>query len=155
MQSLKYLSVFSQFASIRGENIIQKYDGMGYSLIGKAIQAGPEKLKEILKDFDLKDDITTGGARPLHLCGMSKRGQMCTQTLIDAGADIHALDTYNYSALHRFASNDLAIGAEAIVKAGADPNFRPPGSDSSPIEIAKRSRALKFLMEMQRLGHYS
>jgi ankyrin repeat protein len=155
MQSLKYLSVFSQFASIRGENIIQKYDGIGYSLIGKAIQAGPEKLKEILKDFDLKDDITTGGARPLHLCGMSKRGQMCTQILIDAGADIHALDTYNYSALHRFASNDLAIGAEAIVKAGADPNFRPPGSDSSPIEIAKRSRALKFLMEMQRLGHYS
>lgn len=127
---------------------------MGYSLIAKAIQAGPEKMKEILNDFDLKDDITTGGARPLHICGMSMRGQQCTQALIDAGADIHALDTYNYSALHRCASNDLAIGAEALVNAGADPNHRPPGSDSSPIEIAKRSRALKFLMAMQRLGHY-
>lgn len=130
------------------------YDGMGYSLIARAIQAGPEKVSEVLIDLDLKDDITTGGARPLHICGMSRKGQLSTQVLIEAGADIHALDTYNYSALHRCASNDLEVGAEALVKAGADPNFKPPESDSSPMEIALRSRALKFLMAMQRLGHY-
>jgi len=102
----------------------------------------------------LKNEVSTGGARPLHVCGMSQRGQLSTQTLIEAGADIHALDTYNYNALHRMASNNLEIGAEALVKAGLDPNFRPPDSDCSPMDIAKRSRALKFLMTMQRLGHY-
>lgn len=85
---------------------------------------------------------------------MSTNGQHCTKTIIDAGADIHALDTYNYNALHRMASNDLEIGAEALVNAGLDPNYKPPESDSSPIDIARRSRALKFLMTMQRLGHY-
>ena len=102
----------------------------------------------------MKDEVSTGGARPLHVCGMSKRGQLCTQTLIDAGADIHALDTYNYNALHRMASNNLDIGGECLVKAGLDPNYRPPESDCSPIDIARRSRAINFLMAMQRLGHY-
>merc|ERR1712151_230823 len=132
------------------------YDGNGYSFMSKAIHTGqPEKVEEILKDYDfLKDEISTGGARPLHVCGMSRKGQLCTKALIDAGADIHALDTYNYNALHRMASNDLEIGGEALVKAGLDPNYRPPKSDSSPIDIARRSRAIKFLMTMQRLGHY-
>jgi len=131
------------------------YDGKGYSLMSRAIQVGEEKVKEILKDFpELKDEVSTGGARPLHVCGMSQKGQLATQALIDAGADMHALDTYNYNALHRMASNNLDIGGEALVKAGLDPNYTPPGSDSSPIDIAKRSRAIKFLMAMQRLGHY-
>jgi len=131
------------------------YDGTGYSLMSRAIQAGPDKVAAILKDYDfLKNEISTGGARPLHVCGMSRNGQLCTKTIIDAGADIHALDTYNYNALHRMASNDLEIGAEALVNAGLDPNYKSPKSDSSPIDIARRSRALKFLMTMQRLGHY-
>merc|ERR1719437_175153 len=126
------------------------YDGTGYALMSRAIQVGPQKVKEILQDFNiLKDEISTGGARPLHVCGMSRQGQLCAQTLIDAGAEIHALDTYNYNALHRMASNDLEIGAEALVNAGLDPNYKPPESNSSPIDIAKRSRAIKFLMKMQ------
>ena len=131
------------------------YDETGYSLMSRAIQAGPEKVKEILQDFNiLKDEISTGGARPIHVCGMSRQGQLCTQSFIDAGADIHALDTYNYNALHRMASNDLEIGAEALVNAGVDPNYKPPESNSSPIDIAKRSRAIKFLMKMQSMGYY-
>jgi len=122
------------------------YDGMGYSLIARAIQAGPEKVSEVLTDIDLKDDIIAGGARPLHICGMSRKGQLCTQVFIEAGANIYALVTYNYSALHRCASNNLKVGAEALVKAGADPNFKPPEPDSSPTGIALRSRAMKFLM---------
>ena len=78
---------------------------------------------------------------------MSKTGQLSTKVLIDAGADIHALDTYNYNALHRMASNNLDIGGEALVKAGLDPNERGQ-SDSSPIDIARRSRAINFLMAM-------
>ena len=112
-------------------------------------------MKELLKDFpELKDEISTGGARPVHVCGMSRRGELATQALVDAGADLNALDTYNYNALHRMASNDLHIGAEVLVKAGMDPNYKPPGSDDTPIGIARRSRAINFLMTMQRLGHY-
>jgi len=130
------------------------YDGKGYSLMSKAIHAGPEKVKEILKDFpELKEEVSTGGAHPLHVCGMSKNGQLSTQILIDAGADIHAIDTYNYNALHRMASNNLEIGGEALVKAGLNPNDRGKG-EASPIDIAKRSRAINFLMAMQKLGHY-
>lgn len=131
------------------------YDGNGYSFMSRAIHAGPEKVKEILFQFpQLKEEISTGGAQPLHVCGMSHRGELSTQILIDAGADIYAQDTYGYTPLHRMASNNLAIGGEAIVKAGHDPNQNIEGADSTPIEIAKRSRAVKFLMKMQELGHY-
>jgi len=130
------------------------YDGGGYSLMSRAIHAGEEKVRELLIDFPmLKDEISTGGARPLHVCGMSRKGQLATQALIDVGADLHALDTYNYNALHRMASNNLEIGGEALVKAGLDPNYVPPGADSSPMDIARRSRAIQFLMAMQRLGY--
>lgn len=131
------------------------YDGKGYSLMSRAIHVGPAKVQELLTDFpQLKEEIGTGGARPLHVCGMSQRGQQSTQILIDAGADIYAVDTYGYTALHRMASNNLAIGAEALVRAGHDPNMVMPEADSTPIEIAKRSRAIQFLMKMQELGHY-
>ena len=131
------------------------YDGTGYSLMSRALHAGPEKVKEILADFpELKDEISTGGARPLHMCGMSRRGELSTQLLIDVGADIYAVDTYGYTALHRMASNNLANGGEALVRAGHDPNMVMDGADSTPIEIARRSRAIDFLMRMQKLGHY-
>jgi hypothetical protein len=131
------------------------YDGNGYSLMARAIHVGPNKVVELLNDFpQLIQEVSTGGATPLHICGMSERGQHCTQTLVDAGADVHALDSYNYNALHRMASNDLKIGAEVLVKAGVDPNGKVEEADSTPIEIARRQRAIGFLMEMQRLGHY-
>lgn len=131
------------------------YDGSGYSLMGRAIHIGKEKVIELLEDFpQLIEEVSTGGARPLHICGMSERGQHCTQTLIDAGADIFALDTYNYNALHRMASNDLDIGAKALVRAGLDPNSKDDRADSTPIDIAKRQRAIKFLMKMQKMGYY-
>ena len=52
------------------------------------------------------------------------------------------------------AGNNLEIGGEALVKAGFDPNRSMEGADSTPIEIAKRSRAIQFLMKMQDLGYY-
>ena len=131
------------------------YDGKGYSLMSRAIHMGEAKVREVLKGHPyLKDEISTGGARPLHVCGMSKKGQLATQAVVNAGADINALDTYNYNALHRMASNDLHIGGEVLVKAGMDPNYKPPEAVSTPIDIARRSRAINFLMTMQKLGHY-
>ena len=123
--------------------------------MSKAIHVGAEKVGEILKDYpELREDISTGGARPLHMCGMSCHGQLSTQSLIDAQADIYAQDTYGYTALHRMASNNLEVGGEALVLAGHDPNMKMKGADSTPIEIARRSRAIQFLMKMQKLGHY-
>lgn len=131
------------------------YDVGGYSLMSRAIHAGPDKVTELLNDYpQLIEEVSTGGATPLHVCGMSERGQHCTRILVDAGANIHALDSYNYNALHRIASNDLEIGAQVLVIAGVDPNGKVEGADSTPIEIARRQRAIEFLMTMQRLGHY-
>mmetsp|Transcript_14496 Transcript_14496/g.39958 ORF Transcript_14496/g.39958 Transcript_14496/m.39958 type:complete len:170 (+) Transcript_14496:281-790(+) len=131
------------------------YDGKGYTLMNRAIQVGPEKVKELVSDFpELKEEMSTGGARPLHTCGMSQKNQLSTQALIDAGADIYSQDTYGYTALHRMASNNLTIGGEALVRAGQDPKKPMAGADSTPIQIARRSRALQFLMKMQELGHY-
>lgn len=64
------------------------YAGNGYSLMSRAVHTGnPDKVVEILADYpELVGEVSTGGARPLHVCGMSKRGQLCTQALIDAGA---------------------------------------------------------------------
>lgn len=74
---------------------------------------------------------------------MSRTGQLSTQVLIDAGADIEALDTYGYTPLHRMASNNLAVGAEALLAAGADPrktSGKPYGGDT-PLAIARQSGA--------------
>eukprot|EP00121_Abeoforma_whisleri_P014720 Awhi_evm1s13577 len=131
------------------------YNGKGYSFMSRAIHKGPETVKRVLEDFrGLQEEISTGGARPLHMCGMSQRGQLATQALVDAGADIYAQDTYGYTPLHRMASNNLAIGGEVLVKAGQDPNASMEGADMSPIEIAKQSRAVQFLRKMQEIGYY-
>jgi ankyrin repeat protein len=45
--------------------------------------------------------------------------QKSTSYLISRGADIEASDTYGYRPLHRMASNNLAIGAEALLASGA------------------------------------
>lgn len=38
-----------------------------------------------------------------------------------------AVDTYGYRPLHRMASNNLAVGAEALLAAGANPNPKAIG----------------------------
>ena len=124
------------------------YDGGGYSLMAKAIQAGPDTVKRLLGDFpELASEVSTGGATPLHTCGMSRRGEQSTQTLIDAGADIEALDTYGYTPLHRMASNNLAIGFEALLKAGADIRraTEAPYPGSTPLLIAQQAHATAVL----------
>lgn len=85
---------------------------------------------------------------------MSRRGQQCTQLLIDAGGDIHALDTYGYTPLHRMASNDLAAGAEALLKAGADAGARTqaPYAGDTPLRIALQSGAAEVAAVLRRYG---
>ena len=116
------------------------YDGRGYAAVSKALK-DETTLRELLKNRpDAVDEVTTGGARPLHMCGMSQTNQLVTNVLIEYGANIEELDTYGYAPLHRMASNNLAIGAEALLRAGADPMWAG-GTDQSPLDVARESHA--------------
>lgn len=131
------------------------YAGTGYTNMAKAIHRGPDAVSALLlQDPSLVNEIMTGGATPLHTCGMSRQGQMSTQLLIDAGANIEAIDTYGYTPLHRMASNNLAIGAEALLKAGADVNkatLRPYAGDTA-LKIAIQSRASDVITVLRKYG---
>jgi len=117
------------------------YAGGGYSPIVQALQSGADAVKTLLDKYpDLVNDVTTGGATPLHMCGMSKRGEQQTALLISRGGDIEAVDTYGYRPLHRMASNNLAIGAQALLDAGANATVMA-GDRSTPMDIARQAGA--------------
>ena len=66
----------------------------------------PGSLRPLLKKYpDLVNDYTTGGAAPLHMCGMSRENQDAVAVLVEFGADIEALDTYGMTPLHRMVCN--------------------------------------------------
>ncbi|GIL88324.1 hypothetical protein Vretifemale_16290 [Volvox reticuliferus] len=130
------------------------YAGGGYTEMAQAIHQGPDAVRRLLSGGADPNEIMTGGARPLHTCGMSKRGQLATQVLIEAGADVEALDTYGYTPLHRMASNNLVIGAEALLKAGADPNRETdkPYIGERPLQIAQFAGAREVEEVLIRYG---
>ena len=99
------------------------------------------------------NDITTGGASPLHMCGMSRENQHAVSTLLDFGADIEALDTYGMTPLHRMASNNLALGAKMLIAAGANPNNRGAIS-CTPMEVARQSRAVDVIKVLEAISAY-
>lgn len=117
-----------------------------------AIQSGPDAVAALLRELPASaDEVTTGGARPLHVCAMSQRGQHSAELLIAAGAAIDPIDTWGYTPLQRMATNDLGVGAAALLRAGAD-RLRPSGlegSGESARELALRLRSFAVLREMQ------
>jgi len=117
------------------------YAGGGYTPIVKALKDENILIKLLEKYPDLVNDITTGGAQPLHMCGMSQANQQTTSSLIQHGGDIEALDTYGMTPLHRMASNNLPVGAKALLEAGADPD-NTGMIGATPAEIAMDSRAM-------------
>ena len=117
------------------------YAGGGYTEMAQAIQRGPDAVAALLARGADANEEATGGARPLHTCGMSRRGQACVRVLLAAGAQVDALDTYGYTPLHRMASNDLADGACALLEAGAEVNALTRYSDQTPLFIARFSGA--------------
>jgi ankyrin repeat protein len=115
------------------------YAGGGYTPVSDAIATfnrevsggvpTPETTLAKLLDAhpDLVNDVSTGGASPLHTCGMSRANQHATAFLISRGADVDA-------------SNNLAIAAEALLKRGADPDANGP-----PRDVATQSEARDVL----------
>jgi len=117
------------------------YDGTGYSPMSRAIQRGPQAVAALLDERpDLANEISTGGATPLHMCGMSRRGQTSTGVIISRGGNIEAVDTYGYRPLHRMASNNLADGARALLAAGADVHARAGGETALAVAVGSRAR---------------
>merc|ERR1711879_77966 len=79
-----------------------------------------EELFQSIKDRDerkqLANLVMTGGARPLHMCGMGRGGDTSEfiQVLIKYGADVNAKDNYEYTPMDRLASN--SVRGNAILK---------------------------------------
>jgi len=127
------------------------YAGGGYTPIVKAL-GDAQELKRLLDKFpDLVNDISTGGAQPLHNCGMSQRNQHSVDLLVSRGADIEAVDTYGYTPLLRMASNNLAVGAKALLEAGADPNNKGRAG-CTPLECALSSGARDVIKVLKESG---
>ena len=80
---------------------------------------------------------------------MSPAGQRSAALLAARGADVGALDSYGYTPLFRMASNNLAEGAEALLRAGADPGFRSARGETAT-SIARASSAMGVLAVLQR-----
>ena len=100
------------------------YAGGGYTPLSKAIRTGPEAVATLLAaEPELAWEVSTGGATPLHVCGMSPRGQHSTPLLLDGARNIEARDAWGYTALQRHATNDLASGARALIEAGKPCHF--------------------------------
>jgi hypothetical protein len=98
----------------------------GYTAIAQIIMAGDvDGLDSLLTSAgenatQLSNLVMTGGARPLHMCGMSRGGDASAlvQVLLKHGADVNAKDNYELSPFDRLASNSV-VGNEALRKAGA------------------------------------
>jgi len=120
------------------------YAGGGYTPVNEALR-NIGKLNALLDKYpDLVNDISTGGANPLHMCGMSAANQHAVTVLARRGADIEALETYGMTPLHRMASNNLAVGAELLLQAGADPNYKGRVG-ITPMEMASQSHATQVM----------
>jgi len=132
------------------------YAGGGYTPMSKALRFGPKAIAPLLEKYpELVNEVSTGGASPLHMCGMGADNQISTAYLIERGGDMEATDTYGYKPLHRMASNNLAIGARALLEAGANLNAKT-GRGETAISIAKEAGAmtvLKVLKEFDSSKH--
>ena len=59
------------------------YAGGGYTPMSNALRGGEQTLKPLLERFpDLVNEVTTGGATPLHMCGMGRDNQKSTAYII-------------------------------------------------------------------------
>lgn len=61
---------------------------------------------------------------------------------------MEAVDTYGFRPLHRMASNNLEVGALALVKAGADINAHTASGDTAA-DVARHSAARAVLRVLQ------
>ena len=62
------------------------YAGGGYTAMSLALQSGPDAVGSLLdRDPSLVNEVSTGGATPLHMCGMGRTNQRSTAYVISRG----------------------------------------------------------------------
>lgn len=128
------------------------YAGGGYTEVSAALRRGPQAVGLILeRDMSLVNEISTGGATPLHMCGMGEINQLSTEYIVKMGGDVNAVDTYGHTALHRMAANNLPVGAEALCKAGANVSVRTAFGET-PLQTAMQSRAVDVIRVLKKHG---
>ncbi len=118
------------------------YAGGGYTPTSRLVQRAdlPALAAWLSAHPDLANEVSTGGATPLHMAGMSRSGQRSAALLAERGGAVEAVDTYGYRPLHRMASNNLAEGAAALLAAGADASARTRGGQTA-LQVARESGA--------------
>jgi len=104
----------------------------GYSVISTLIIDGnASRLDALFNSIDSETDrrslanlVMTGGARPLHMCGMSYGADAAelVKVLIKHGADVNAKDNYSMTPIDRLGSNAVT-GASILKKHGAVSGF--------------------------------
>ncbi|KAK3239270.1 hypothetical protein CYMTET_50788 [Cymbomonas tetramitiformis] len=128
------------------------YAGGGYTEVSAALRRGPNELVLIFeREPSLVNEISTGGATPLHMCGMGAVNQLSTEYIVQMGGHVDAVDTYGHTALHRMASNNLPVGAEALIKAGANVSVRTAFGET-PLQTAMQSRAVDVVRVLKKYG---
>lgn len=104
-------------------------ENRGYTKIAHLIMKGDSsKLASLLKAAGeeqakkLANLVMSGGARPLHMCGMSRGGDSSEliRVLLDAGAEVNAKDNYEMTAMDRLSSNAVS-GNELLRRHGGLP----------------------------------
>lgn len=130
------------------------YAGGGYTELSNAIRTGPDAVARLLAaQPELAFEVSTGGATPLHVCGMCPGGQRSTRLLIEArgGHDLDTRDTWGFTALQRHATNNLALGAKALLDAGASHTCSSglEGTGDSARALARRLRSFAVLKVFQ------
>jgi hypothetical protein len=99
----------------------------GYTKIASVIQSGDASRLEALlegaggevQSRKLANLVMTGGARPLHMCGMGRgkdRSEMI-KLLLAYGADVNAKDNYEMTPMERLSSNQVT-GNQLLRAAG-------------------------------------
>jgi len=130
------------------------YAGGGYTPTSRLLSAGDAAaLAAWLDRFpELANEVSTGGATPLHVCGMSRAASALAALVAARGGALEAVDTYGFRPLHRMASNNLAAGARALLEAGADAHARTEGGrggGESALDIARASGAADVVAVLQ------
>jgi hypothetical protein len=105
-------------------------ENRGYTHIAHLIMEGKraklealfESIEEVEARRRLANLVMTGGARPLHMCGMSRGGDASSliETLIKFGADVNAKDNYEMTPMDRLSSNYVG-GNPLLRRHGAQP----------------------------------
>merc|ERR1719171_2975145 len=86
--------------------IIQNSRGQGAAQLETLFQSIPQEPER----RKLANLVMTGGARPLHMCGMGRGGDTSEliEVLLKYGAEVNAKDNYEYTAMDRLSSNNVA-----------------------------------------------